>query len=106
MRAAGRVLGALRASGVRDPVLLLDEVDKMGRDVRGDPAAALLEASAPPCSGAAALRGAPGACCLRSRRRSVFTLFCSKMERMEVWRINGDGLVEKGHPSNTPPPGK
>lgn len=28
---------------MRDPLLLLDEVDKMGRDARGDPAAALLE---------------------------------------------------------------
>ena len=35
---------ALRRAGVRDPTLLLDEVDKMGADsVRGDPAAALLE---------------------------------------------------------------
>ena len=35
---------ALRRSGVRDPVLLLDEVDKMGHDsLRGDPASALLE---------------------------------------------------------------
>jgi ATP-dependent Lon protease len=35
---------ALRRAGVRDPVVLLDEVDKAGRDaVRGDPAAALLE---------------------------------------------------------------
>lgn len=38
------VMQALRRSGVRDPVLLLDEVDKMGHDsLRGDPAAALLE---------------------------------------------------------------
>ena len=37
-------LQALRRSGVRDPVLLLDEVDKMGHDsFRGDPASALLE---------------------------------------------------------------
>ncbi|GAB4821799.1 hypothetical protein N2152v2_008845 [Parachlorella kessleri] len=39
----GRVVQAVRKAGVRDPVLLLDEVDKMGRDARGDPAAALLE---------------------------------------------------------------
>ena len=40
---AGRVIQAVRRAGVKDCVLLLDEVDKMGRDARGDPAAALLE---------------------------------------------------------------
>lgn len=39
----GRVAAALRAAGAADPVILLDEVDKMGRDARGDPGAALLE---------------------------------------------------------------
>ncbi len=34
----------MKRAGVRDGLLLLDEVDKMGRDARGDPAAALLEA--------------------------------------------------------------
>ena len=39
----GRLINGLKRVGVKDPVILLDELDKMGADSRGDPAAAMLE---------------------------------------------------------------
>ena len=39
----GRILQKLSQSGVKNPLFLLDEVDKMGMDFRGDPASALIE---------------------------------------------------------------
>ena len=47
----GRIIHALQRCETRNPLLMLDEVDKMGSDVRGDPTAALLEVLDPAQNG-------------------------------------------------------
>ena len=90
----GRVIQAMRRAEVVNPVILLDEVDKLGQDYRGDPAAALLEVLDPEQNRRSTITTSRSTTisrrCCSSRRRTTLPQVPEPLrDRMEIIRLAG-----------------
>lgn len=96
----GKILTAIKNAGTSNPVILLDEIDKMGMDFRGDPASALLEILDPEQNKHFTDHYLDLAYDLSrvlfiSTANTTDTLSAPLVDRMEIIRISGYNNLEK-----------